>query len=133
MKSQFVSMAAAGLAMAILTAGCQDTITPRISANFNMTRNAGGMVVASLEVRNDADQPSVPLLVEVDAYGPGLPGGKNGTPMIHPSAFVLNRHESRMLNASVDTKADVVALMTVKEAERGILLKSTTKTVDPEK
>ncbi len=114
-------------------AGCHDTITPQISANFDIKRDAGGTLVASLEVRNDSDRPSVPLLVEVDAYGQGLPGGRNGTPVIHPAAFVLNRHESRTLNAPVDTKADVVALMTVKEAERGILLKSTTKTVEAAK
>ncbi len=129
MNARVVSIAA----MAIFLAGCHDTITPQISANFDIKRNAGGAVVASLEVRNDSDRPSVPLLGEVDAFAPGLPGGRNGTPVIHPSAFVLNRHESRTLNASVDTKADLVALMTVKEAERGILLKSTTKTVEAAK
>ncbi len=113
-----------------LAAGCGDAITPKVSANLDVRRNASGRVAMKLEVRNETDRPTVPLFVEVDAFEPGTPGGNRPTPVIHPAPFVLNRHESRTLTAEMDTQGEVLAQLSVKESERGILLQAQTKTVD---
>ncbi len=119
------------LGAALAATGCQDTISPRVSTEFEVKRDEAGKVAVKLDVRNDADRPTVPLMVEVDAFETDVPDGNKPLPVIHPAPFVLNRHETRTLTAELDTPSAVLALMSVKESERGILLKSVTKTVEP--
>lgn len=119
------------LAATLALAGCHDAITPHVSTEFEVKRNEEGRVAMKLDVRNDADRPTVPLLVEVDAFETDVPEGNKPLPVIHPAPFVLNRHESRTLTAELDTPSAVLAQLYVKESERGILLKSVTKTVEP--
>ncbi len=114
----------------VLLGACGETITPKVSSKLEMKRTAAGSVAITLVLTNERDMATVPLMVAVDAYEPGTPDAHKPEPVIHPAPFVLNRHESRTLTAEINTPHAVVAELSVKESERGILLVAETKTID---
>ncbi len=121
---------ACAMAALVLLGACGETITPKVSSQLEMKRNAAGGVAITLVLTNDRDMATVPLMVAVDAYEPGTPDAHKPEPVIHPAPFVLNRHESRTMTAEINTPRAVVAELSVKESERGILLVAQTKTID---
>ena len=108
------------IAAALLTAGCGDSITPKISTDLKTTRGNGGLITLSLTVKNETDRPTVPLVVVVEA---------DGKPVIHPAAFALNRNEAHTVTGTLDTKAAVTAQLTIKEAERGKMVTTLSKEI----
>jgi hypothetical protein len=121
---------ACAMASLALLSACGETITPKVSSKLDMKRNAAGNVAITLTLTNERDMATVPLLVAVDAYEPGTPGAHKPEPVIHPAPFVLNRHESRTMTAEIKSPRAIVAELSVKESERGILLVAQTKTID---
>ena len=121
---------ACATAALVLLGACGETITPKVSSNLEMKRNAAGGVAITLVLTNERDMATVPLMVAVYAFEPGTPDAHKPEPVIHPAPFVLNRHESRTMTAEINTPLPVVAELSVKESERGILLVAQTKTID---
>jgi hypothetical protein len=113
----------AGLSLA----ACGDYITPKISTKLDAKRNDAGAIEFSVTVKNDTDRPTVPLVVMVKAFEPGA--GDKGIPVIQPAAFVLNHQESRTITGKLETPSQVIAQLTIREAERGILLRTDSKTI----
>ena len=115
---------------ALTLASCGgDSITPKLGLQFDAKRNSGGLIMLSVTVKNEINRPTVPLLVEVDA----VEAGGKATPVIQPAAFVLNRQEARTMTGRINTPDSVTFRLLAKEAERGILLKTMSKTVDAAK
>lgn len=103
------------LPLALLLACCGgDSITPKISTKLVAKRDATGAAI-TVTVTNETDRPTVPLVVRVEV---------DGKPVIQPVAFALNRHESHDIAGRVDTTSDFTAQLSVKEAERGVVLKT---------
>lgn len=106
--------------LALLAAGCGDSITPKIATELKAQRGKDGDIALTLSVKNETDRPTVPLLVRVEVAG---------KPVIQPVAFALNSKEEHLLKGSLNTKDAAAARITVKEAERGKMLTDLTKEI----
>jgi len=118
------------LALAMLASCDRSKIAPQLTATIAAQRNSPTSVLIKVHVGNERDTATVPLDVEVTAE-PRQPSGW-GEPVrvIHPVPFVLNKHESRDLQTTLVTSAGVRATLTVREAERGLIVVRTTSTTD---
>ena len=105
-------------------------IAPQLSATLTAQRSSPTSVLIKVHVRNERDTASVPLDVEVTA-APRRPSGW-GAPIrvIHPAPFVLNKHESRDLETTLITSSGARAMLTVREAERGVTVMTKTAAVE---
>ncbi len=109
--------------LTVMLVSCSNpSIQPRLSTDIKMKRRDAGTVVITVHVKNDGDRATVPIDVAVTTA--------TGQTVIHPAAFVLNHQEVRELKTSVNTAAAVQATLTVKEAERGLVVVTQTATVE---
>jgi len=109
------------LLLALATACENSNITPHLSTDLTLRRTDPTTVSIVVHVKNDGDRGTVPIDVAVTTGAT--------QPVIHPAAFVLNHQEVRELKTSLTTTASVQATLTVKEAERGLIVVTKTARV----
>ena len=115
----------------LLLAACDRAkIAPQLAATITAQRSSPTSVLIKIHVQNRRDTATVPLDVEVTA-APHQPAGW-GEPVriIHPVPFVLNKHESRDLRTTLVTSSGVRAALTIREAERGLIVVRMAATTD---
>jgi hypothetical protein len=106
-----------------LTSACNNPdISPHLTTDITLQRINPRTVLVKVHVKNDGDRATVPIDVEVATEA--------RQPVIHPAAFVLNHQEVRTLETSLATTTGVRAVLTVKEAERGLMVVTKTATLE---
>jgi hypothetical protein len=97
---------------------------PNLSTTVEYKRRSQQMVL-TLKVKNLENRVSTPILLTLDVATRAGGAWSPPLPMIHPTAFVLNRREERDISVILPGGATAVrTMLTVKEGETGRLLKS---------
>jgi hypothetical protein len=110
------------LAVALLLSACAKP--PHIDSTLDIKRTAPDLIVLTLKTKNPENRASTPILIDVTVETRTGDAWSKPTPIIHPAAYVLNRHEEREIKAKLQSKAtEIRGSLTIKEGETGSILK----------
>ncbi len=110
------------LALAALTACHKPS---HVTSSIEFKRKPGDIVLVMLKIKNLDDRATTPIVPELTMQTQTDRKWDKPVSIIHPSGFVLARHEERDITAPVKTTATVARLMlTIKEVETGLILKT---------
>lgn len=104
-------------------AGCAHP--PHLSTSINVQKKSDDLILVTLKVANLDNSVTTPIAIEVTGQARG--GGQWSKPetLLHPAAFVLNRHEQREITKFWKIQGDAVrTTLVMKEQENGHLIKS---------
>jgi len=98
---------------------------PKLDVTLSLDKQNADLIFVKVKVVNTEDRATVPIAIEVT--GQTLANGHwdKASAILHPAAFVLNRKEQREITKLWRVPADAArTTLTVKEQERGLLLKT---------
>ena len=111
------------LSFVVTLTGCAKA--PKLDVTLSLDKQNADLIFVKVKVINTEDRATVPIAIEVT--GQAETGGhwdKSST-LLHPAAFVLNKKEQREITKLWRVPAEAArATLTVKEQERGFLLKT---------
>ena len=117
MKSFFALMSLAVLA------GCARP--PKLDVSLSLEKQNADLIFVRVKVVNTEDRATVPIAIEVTGQPESDGHWDKASTLLQPAAFVLNRKEQREITKLWRVAADAArATLTVKEQERGYLLKT---------
>jgi len=110
--------------LAILSlSGCAKA--PKLDVTMSLDKQNANLIFVKVKVINTEDRATVPIAIEVTGQAENNGHWDKASTLLHPAAFVLNRKEQREITKLWRVPADAArATLTVKEQERGFLLKT---------
>jgi hypothetical protein len=117
MKTSLLLIVALGLA------GCAKA--PKLDVTLSLDQQTPNLIFVKVKVVNTEDRATVPIAIEVTGQTRSNGRWEKVDTLMHPAAFVLNRKEQREITKLWRVPADAArTTLTVKEQERGLLLKT---------
>lgn len=109
----------------ILMTACATTHSPKLDISLNLDKQNADLVFVKVKVVNTEDHATVPVAIEVTGQAETNGHWDKSSTIIQPAAFVLNKKEQREITKLWRVPADAARVtLTVKEQERGVLLKT---------
>jgi hypothetical protein len=103
--------------------GC--TKPPKLDVSLSVDKQNADLIFVKVKVVNTEDRATVPIAIEVIGQSETNGHWDKATSLLHPAAFVLNKKEQREITKLWRVPADAArTTLTVKEQERGLLLKT---------
>lgn len=103
--------------------GC--TKPPKLDVSLSLDKQNADLIFVKVKVVNTEDRATVPIAIEVTGQTETNGHWDKASTLLHPAAFVLNRKEQREITKLWRVPADAArTTLTVKEQERGLLLKT---------
>jgi hypothetical protein len=98
---------------------------PKLDVTLNIEKQNANLIFVKVTVINTEDRATVPIAVEVTGQAETNGQWDKSSTLLHPAAFVLNKKEQREITKLWRVPADAArATLTIKEQERGFLLKT---------
>jgi hypothetical protein len=111
------------LLVVLSLSGCAKA--PKLDVTLSLDKQNADVIFVKVKVVNTEDRATVPIAVEVTGQTRTNGHWDKASTLLHPAAFVLNRKEQREITKVWRVPADAArTTLTVKEQERGILLKT---------
>lgn len=105
--------------------GCATTHSPKLNVSLSLDQQNADLIFVKVKVVNTEDHATVPVAVEVTGQAETNGRWNKTSTLIEPAAFVLNKKEQREITKLWRIPAEAARVtLTVKEQERGILLKT---------
>ncbi|MGB6942368.1 MAG: hypothetical protein WBE37_08245 [Bryobacteraceae bacterium] len=99
--------------------------SPKLDVTLSLEKQNANLIFVKVKVINTEDRATVPVALEVTGQSETNGQWDKSSTLLHPAAFVLNRKEQREITKLWRVPADAArATLTVKEQERGFLLKT---------
>ncbi len=113
-----------GLLLVVLSlAGCAKA--PILDVSLSLDKQNADLIFVKVKVINTEDRTTVPINLEVTGQTETNGHWDKASTILHPAAFVLNKKEQREITKLWRVPADAArTTLTVKEQERGLLLKT---------
>lgn len=110
--------------VALLLTGCATTHSPKLDVSMSIDKQNANLIFVKVKIINTENTATVPISVEVSGQTENNGHWDKASTILHPAAFVLNKKEQREITKLWRVPADAArATLTVKEQERGVLLK----------
>ncbi len=98
---------------------------PKLDVTMSLDKQSADLIFVKVKVVNTEDRATVPIAIEVTGQAESNGQWNKASTLLQPAAFVLNRKEQREITKLWRVPADAArATLTVKEQERGFLLKT---------
>jgi hypothetical protein len=98
---------------------------PKLDVTLSLEKQSADLIFVKVKVINTEDRATVPIAIEVTGQAETNGHWDKSSTLLHPAAFVLNRKEQREITKLWRVPADDArTTVTVKEQERGFLLKT---------
>ncbi len=111
------------LLVVLFLTGCAKA--PKLDVSLSLDKPNAGVIFLKVKVVNTEDRATVPIALEVTGQAETNGHWDKVSTLLHPAAFVLNKKEQREITKFWRVPADAArATLTVKEQERGFLLKT---------
>jgi hypothetical protein len=111
------------LSFVLTFTGCAKA--PKLNVTLSIEKQNANLVFVKVKVINTEDRATVPIAIEVTGQAEDKGQWDKSSTLLHPAAFVLNKKEQREITKLWRVPADAArATLTVKEQERGFLLKT---------
>lgn len=105
--------------------GCATTHSPKLDISMSIDKQNANLVFVKVKLVNTEDHATVPVAVQVTGQAKTNGHWDKTSTLIQPAAFVLNKKEQREITKLWRVPAEAARVtLTVKEQERGILLKT---------
>ena len=98
---------------------------PKLDVTLSLDKQSANLIFVKVKVINTEDRATVPIAIEVTGQAETNGQWDKSSSLLRPAAFVLNRKEQREITKLWRVPADAArATLTIKEQERGFLLKT---------